>query len=285
MALAGADGAKLAGLLKASKDAGVKLMAELVAGAVKRYRGRGLLLTEPEVQRLSHSLAAVNATADLFGRARVRELSDRAIVWEGSEAPPDVPFQSFAAEPVGVIATPEAALNYFTRLRPELGVDPERFAGEQRRRAFTLAASTNKVLTERVQKLIADSLKGIDSAEEATASVRRALEAAGVAPSNPQYSEMVYRTNAMDSYQTGAYEEGTHPDVSDLFPCWQYVGIADGRQGADHAPKFDRYYPRAAAFADVRGNRPYNCRCSLRWVDADEWERLESQGARVEDKW
>ena len=201
------------------------------------------------------------------------------------DAPPDVPFARFSAEPVGVMVTPEAAVEYFLSLNPELGIDPKRYGAAQRRAAFTLASSTNEQLTARVQKAIADAIEGNTGAADATASVRRTLEAAGVSPRNPQYSEMVFRTSARASFQQGAYEEGTHPDVAETFPCWQYLGIDDDRAGADHRPKFDKYYPRSAAFADVRGKRPFNCRCSLKWIDRFEWETLKARGAEVENKW
>lgn len=285
VALAGRDGAQLARLLGKSKAYGVRVMADLVAGAVQRFKGTAQLLNHAEVKKLADALAAVNATAELLGRVRVREMADRANVWQGRDAPPDAPFQRFAVEAPGVLVTPEAAVDYFRSLQPDLGIDPERFAGQQRRAAFTLAESANLALTTRVQKMIADAIEGNTGAGDATATIRQALDAAGVNPRNPQYSEMVFRTNAMDSFQTGAYEEGTHPDVADVFPCWQYLGIDDERAGKDHRPKFDKYYPRTATFAEVRGNRPFNCRCSLKWVDKYDWDELKARGFAVESRW
>lgn len=285
VALAGQDGKELARLLGQSKAFGVKTVADIVSGAVKRYRGNGPLLTRPEEMKLSEALAAVNSTADLLGRTRVREQADRATVWKGHHAPADIPFAAFADSLPGVMATPEAALDYFLSLRPELGVDPKRYAGQQRRQAFTLAASTNQLLTEKIQKIIGESLRSNEGVADAQNKIRKALGAIGVSPNNPQYSEMLFRTNAMDSYQTGLYEEGSHPDVADTFPVWRYVIVDDERTGEDHRPKGGKYFPQSAAFADVRGDRPYNCRCSMQWCDAFEWEALKARGEHVESNW
>lgn len=286
VALAGQDGKELARLIRASKARGVKVMADVMGFALARYKGVGPVLTRPDLDRLSDAFAAVNATAELLGRSRVREVAGRAKLWEGShKGPPDAPFSSFADAPAGVIVSPGQAVEYFTSLHPELGVDPRRFGQSLRRQAFTLAESTNQVLTKKVQQLIANSMWNSAGSAEATAKIRQALEDAGVSPKNPQYAEMVFRTNAMDAFQQGVYEEGRSPDVADLFPAWEYLGIKDGRQGKDHEPKFGRFYPASASFAEVRGDRPFNCRCSMRWVDSFEWEDLQRQGKTLEGKW
>lgn len=287
VALAGQDGAAFAKLLGQSKAYGVRVMADVVAGALRRFRGRGQLLSEPEVKKLSEALAAVNSTAELLGRVRVRERADRATVFKGDDQSgvPDAPFSTFADESPGILATPETAVAFFMSRRPELGIDPDRFGPLQRRQAFTLARSANKYLTARVQTVIGGALRGNKSDAEATAAISEALAGAGVTPKNPQYAEMVFRTNAMDAFQQGMYDEGRHDDVAETFPCWQYLIVDDDRTGDDHRPKGNKFYPAHAAFSAVRGDRPFNCRCSLRWVDQYEWERLRGRGMRTEDNW
>jgi hypothetical protein len=278
VALAGADGAALARLMRQAVEAGVKLMAGTLRDAVSRYAGVGPLLDRTHVATLAESYATTRATAELLGRSRVREKATRA----GDATFADADSLTTFADGPGVLGTPEAAVAYFTGLVPELGIDPRRFAGEQRRRAFTLAASTNRVLTGRVQAAIAAGLKQNRSTADVTADITRLMDAAGVSHRNPQYAEMVFRTNANDCFQTGLWEEAQAPDVADLFPVWEYLGIDDHRAGKDHRPHFGLYYPRRATFADVRGPRPFNCRCSLRWVDSFEWDDLRAAGKRVE---
>lgn len=283
VALAGADGAALAKLVGQSKAYGVKVMAQVVGAAVRRYRGFGPLLTHTELTRVGDAIAAVNSTADLLGRTRAREKADRLTVWKGADAPPDVPFATFADAPPGVLVSPEAAVDFFMSRRPELGIDQRRYGQTQRATAFTLARSANVYLTSRVQGIIGEAMRANRSTADAQRAIGAALASAGVAPSNPQYSEMVFRTNAMDSFQTGMFEEG-HKEA-DAFPCWQYLIVDDERTGEDHRPKGNKYYPRTASFSEVRGDRPFNCRCSLKWVDSDEWERAKGEGHRVEESW
>jgi hypothetical protein len=286
VALAGPDGRELARLIRSAKAGGVKVLADLTRGAVERRLAgtRGPLFDRTERERLAQAVAAVNGTADLLGRVRVREQAARSRGPRKAFAAGDEPFGSVRTFADGgvVIVAPEDALDYFLGLVPELGVDPKRWLGEQRRRAFTVAASTEDVLTRKIQQVIADAMR---AGENRGASVDAVLEAAGVSPANPQYADMVMRTNAQDAYQTAVYEEARHPDVRAEFPVWQYQGIDDHRAGADHRPKFGRYYPATAAFADVRGPRPFNCRCGLEWIDRHTWAELQSQGARAETSW
>jgi hypothetical protein len=285
VALAGKDGKALAKLIRESKADGVQTLHRLTLDALKGYRGGRLLFGPSEVDKLADALAATNATADLLGRSRVREMHDRATTHGGLHRFADVSLSTFADGFPGIMATPHDALAYFTGLFPTLAVDPQRWEGEQRRRAFTLAEGANRALTRRVQELIAKSMEENESVADATARIRDALSDVGVTPRNPQYAEMVFRTNAMDSFQTGMWEEGNAGDVADVFPAWQYLGIDDERAGEDHRPKFDRFYPRTAAFAQVRGKRPYNCRCGMRWVDQFEWEDIQRAGGQTERHW
>lgn len=285
MALAGSDGAQLAKLLGQSKSYGVKIMAQVVGDAIRRWKGTGHILLPPDQRKIGLAIAAVNSTADLLGRFRVRELAERAQAYGDNQRPQDAPFAAFADSLPGVLSTPEAAVAFFMSRRPELGIDPHRYGELQRRQAFTLAASTNLLLTQKLQKVIGDAFRANKSTSDAQRQIKEALEAAGVNPKNPQYSEMLFRTNVMDSYQQGAYDEGRHEDNKDTFPVWQYLGIDDERTGEDHRPKFDRYYPRAAAFSEVRGKRVYNCRCSLKWIDKFEWSKLQETGHAEEHQW
>jgi hypothetical protein len=152
-----------------------------------------------------------------------------------------------------------------------------------RRRAFTLAVTTDETLLRKVQDVIADSMATGNAAT--TADVQDILDRAGVSPSNPQYAEMVTRTNTMDAYNQGQDEERQDPDVIEAFPVWRYDGIEDGREGDDHRPKFGKYYPATASFAEVRGDRPFNCRCTATPIYIDDWRKLQKAGARVETSW
>lgn len=275
VALAGPDGHELARLVREAKSQGIDTLADVVRDALKGYDGTGPLLDDNHLMQLADAIAGVNATADLLGRSRVRELAEKE----------SVPFRTFAESPTLRIAPPEEALDYFRRLVPSLNLDPQRFGDYHRRQAFGVAASTNEVLTAKVQESIAKSVAGGMSTAEATGDVEGLLSASGCLPSNPQYSEMVFRTNAMDAYNQAYHEEGRDPELAGMFPAWQYLGVHDGRQGKDHEPHFGKFYPATASFAEVRGPRPWNCRCNSRWVDEGEWQELKSKGYQIETNW
>lgn len=289
MALAGKDGARARDLLAASQAAGVRVLASIVKSAVERLLKTGTdaskaktLFNDGERQKLADALASTNATAELLGRGRVRERQEKAEATQGLHKHADEqPFEAFASTPVEPMP-PEQALAYFRGLVPKLGVDPEKFGPRHERHALTLAEATDTVLIGKVQKAISNAL---ETGQGNTPAVQEILDAAGVTPKNSQYADMVFRTNAMDAYNVGAQRELQLADTMETFPVWQYLGIKDGRQGADHEPHFDRYYPSSASFDEVRGDRPFNCRCTFAPVDKWQWADLQAAGATAETSW
>lgn len=290
-ALAGSDGRQLNQLIRDSARAGLGVLEGLTRQALtRRVEGGSLvaphrLFDDTERAKLADALASVLAFADLFGRARVREMADRArAAKQFSDAEP----ATFAENPPGIIAAPEAALEYFRSLIPSLGIDPERWGRSLRRKAFTLAAATDEQIAAKVQKAIADAIAEGESHQQATADIDGLLDAAGVSPRNPGYSETVWRTNAADAYQTAQFEEMSHPDVADAFPAWEYLAIVDGRARPTHAAREGKIYPSSVSFAEVRGTDigdVANCRCSFRPLTAGQLARLEAEGRQVESQW
>ena len=301
VALPGRDGDKAEALLAHSKSAGIRTLADVTRSALERLvklkpaklARTTELFNKQERQQFTEMLAAVNSTANLMGRARVRIRQQRAEQLRGigkfSEEPTN--FDRFdEAGPLKPMP-PEDALAYFRRLVPRIGVDPHQFSTDANREAFTMAQATEETLLKKCQDLIAEYLeKGkVENAAKAkqypAEHLDEMLHDAGVHPSNPQYSDMVIRTNMKDAYNVGADMERQDPDVAETFPVWQYVGILDGREGSDHRPKFGRYYPNSASFTEVRGKRPYNCRCDQIPIDKWEWAEKLARGARVETSW
>jgi hypothetical protein len=291
VALAGRDGAAARDLLAASKAAGVRVLSDLTREAVEELAASiaaggnpSELWSDDQRWQLADALASTNATAELLGQSRIRERQQKADAAGGLHKLRDEqPFEAFAGTPVEPLP-PQQAIDYFQSLTPKLTVDPE-FTDRHERQAFTLARATEDVLLRKVKGAILSRLQTGLAISEATADIQALLDAAGVTPANPQYAEMVFRTNMMDSYNVGADRERQDPDVVDTFPVWQYLGIDDERAGEDHRPKFGRYYPSSATFPEVRGERVWNCRCTQRPVDKWEWADLQARGARVESSW
>ena len=291
IALAGKDGKAAAGLMQRCIDEG-KAALELVTRSVaERSLNNGVAqpFTAEERKLIQDTLASTLATSELLGRSRVRERATKAEAAGGLfKLSEEIPFSTFAETPLfgGFEPLPPVqAANYFNNLIPTLNVDPRELAAAVERQAFTLSAATEDVILRRVQDSLGSNLIG-GGRSGGFQAVQSILDSAGVSPANPQYAEMVYRTNMMDAYNVGHQREMQTPDMQDMFPVWQYLGIDDGRQGSDHAPKFNRYYPSSASFAEVRGPRPFNCRCTANPIDKYTWEEdLKPAGARLETSW
>lgn len=193
-----------------------------------------------------------------------------------SFADDDDPYHDFA-EPVPNLE-PTRAVDYFRKLVPSLGGSSARYGPRLDRHSFTLAVASDQVILDRVKAAILRSLQS--GSTDAGIVVEDILDEAGVSPRNPQYADMVVRTNIMDAYNQGAQDELAEPDMQEAFPVWEYLGVQDSRTGEDHAPKIGKYYPSSVPFAEVRGGRVFNCRCSFAPVS-----RFMSGNLKVEEEW
>lgn len=306
MALAGADGKRAEQLLAGAKADGVRVLADVTRRALTRLLGwrragnaGGLqakdrvmaatrLLSPGERRQLTASLAATTATATLLGASRIRRRADQ--VREVTNMAPQR-FSDVATDlrcfddTVLTPLAPSHAVAYFRGFVPGLSVgsNPEAFAADVARQAFTLAVTTDAELLSRVQEIIAKRLETGEDIAGGPAEIQAVLEEAGVAPANPDYASMVMRTNMMDSYNTGAWREMA--DLSDVFPVWRYLNPDDSRSRPSHAARNGKYWPASREFADVRGREAKdvcNDRCSLTPVDVYEWADLVAAGATVE---
>lgn len=285
VAIAGKDGRRLARLIDAAERAGSDTLYRLTEAALGRLLPTGppkvltasYLFTPSESAELAEVLAAVVSTGDLLGRTRVRELMGQSV---RRFADTDTDSWQFLPDTAVPVLTPTKALDYFRRLVPTVGItDPARYGQAMQRAAFTLARMTEQTVLRSVQDIITRALQTGQEWQTTPATIQAVLRDAGVHPTNPQYSQMVFRTNAMDAFVVGQqHEVNENPEVASFFPAWQYLGIRDGREGDDHRPHFGLYYPASRSFHSVRGERVFNCRCGQRWVDRNEWARLQSSG-------
>lgn len=244
------------------------------------------LFSHAEKKDLAEALAATNATADLLGRSRIRLRQARAEEMRENFSEDDATdFTAFdEGDPTGVRPlAPEAALDYFRSLVPRLSIDPQRWGEQMRRDSFTLAGVTDEHLLSRVQDIILKRLETGEQIGAAPREIRALLDQVGVSPRNSYYGDMVFRTNMMDAFTIGSESERMDPDVIETFPVWRYLGIRDGRQGKDHEPHFDRYYPARVTFHEVRGKRVFSCRCTPQAISKWRWAKLKAAGARIAD--
>lgn len=271
---------------------GAAAFARVVRAAVVKATDRQLsgnrgrrLLDDEDLVALQDVFSSVVAPSELLGRYRIRQRFRAVQAGRRLTFAEPTPLTFAAGDPPLAPMPPSAALRAFLELEPSIGVDPEAWEKQVGRRAFKLAVTANTELTRRVYRAIRE--QGLERGEPDTAVslVQELLDAAGVSPRNPQYAEMAVRTSVHEAYLEGSQRELSDPDVVEFFPVWRYLGIRDGRQGADHEPRFDRYYPSSVPFTEVRGDRPYNCRCAAAPVSNAEWAALQARGARVETSW
>jgi predicted double-glycine peptidase len=178
---------------------------------------------------------------------------------------------------------PVQALDFFRALLPFLGTDPMRLLPDFRRHAFTLCVATEIELLRKVQGVIAERLANGDTTT-GSAAVQAVLDAAGVSARNSGYAEMVFRTNAMDSYNQGLQDQMR--EEIDTFPVWRYSNPHDNRSRKTHAEKNGLYYPTSVPFTVIRGTGIEDvaqCRCTPVPIDRWNWAHLRRRGARIAD--
>lgn len=270
--------------VNAIKDDPVEI-AKLIAQGYDGIVVRGAI--DRPISYTKADAEAANKPADLWVAFRPTQIKS-AIGNKGTFDPknPKITHSEFVEPPPPI--PPESAINYFNSLVPTLNIDPA-FVGIIRDRAFTMSVATDEALLRSVKSIIADTLKTGDTTGK-VADIQDLLEQSGVAPKNPQYSEMVYRSNMMNSFNEGASEELQDPLMQEFFPVNEYLGIADGRERARHRVHFNKYYPANVPFAEIRDSEAgeydgYNCRCTFRPVSKYEWRDLKARGATVEESW
>lgn len=290
VALAGKDGDRLNTLIDKSESTGADLLYRITKAALSRLLDLGLtaatvasgFYSPAELAELTHHLGAVIGTGDLMGRSRLREKMNKAEAAKGLHRFAEDAEKPWAFFPDTLpILPPESAVRYFTSLVPTIGVNPTRFGAAMQRAAFTLANVTERTILSNVQDVILRALVSGEDWNVTPHRIEQILADVGVHPTNPQYAQMVFRTNAMDAYNVGLQHElEENPEVKEFFPAWQYLGIRDGREGDDHRPKFNLYFPSSLSFHEVRGPRVFNCRCTPRHIDRYQWAYLQASGVR-----
>ena len=128
------------------------------------------------------------------------------------------------------------------------------------------SAATDQQILNQVKEAILVRVKSGEQMAKLPEQIDSILQVAGVSPQNPQYSEMVMRTNMLDAYTTGTIQATQDPAVNEMFPAWRYSGIRDGRQRHSHQAQFDKVFSNKVSFAEVRDKidkkfSGYNCRC------------------------
>lgn len=278
-------------LLQQSIDAGGEVLRKLSRKAVGRLLASNhpwhvkthgqRLFTDDELLILAEELAAIRTTATLLARSLVAERGEKVRRRRVKEST-DTGVSVGLTEGLASVLFPEDALAFFRALIPMLGLDPH-FLPDMRRSAFHLAVATDTELLSAVQDAISSR---IESGQVGTgpAAIDAILDAAGVSPRNPQYSDMVMRTNFLDATNNG-YHEQLKREI-DTFPTWRFSNPNDSRSRPKHAALNGKYFPSTVSIDQVRGATiadKANCRCVQVGIDKWSWADLKAGGARIAD--
>lgn len=173
----------------------------------------------------------------------------------------------FAAKPLS------EAIKSFLQKQAVTREDYDRMVTTAKVRSFTVANAANEAMVKTVkQELIRQVAAGADLSDFGTHAAQR-FEDAGWTPANGSHVETVFRTNVLGSYGQGRVRQMTQPEVLDLRPFWQWLGVGDG-------PPRQRRTHQAMHGAVLRANDPfwsecyppagYNCRCRVRSLSIKE---------------
>lgn len=133
------------------------------------------------------------------------------------------------------------------------------------RRAFTVANAANEAMVKTIKReLIRQVAVGADLREFGKHAAER-FEAAGWTPANPSHVETVFRTNVLGAYNGGRARQMLQPEVVNLRPFWESLGVGDGRQRDKHK-RLNNVVLRASDPFWLEAYPPYGyaCRCRTR---------------------
>ena len=278
-----------------SEAATISAVRTAASGALRRHLSRSTtlpplgILSDVETLALARAMTGPLAVSSLLGRARIRQglrdvLAGYVDVETFNEA-----LNPYSPEELLKLLTPEGALEYFRRLIP-IRVGDELFGSLITGQAFSIAATTSTTIRRQIAKVVDERLETGKQVGTAGRDIDEILDAAGISHTKG-YGEMVHRTNTMEAYRHGSWDEFQDPDVVAMFPVWQYSGIPDGRERMgplpdkpDHHRWFGKFFDRAIDFFRVRGTEArdvINCRCNFIGINKIRWRKLQKQGAVV----
>lgn len=278
-----------------AEDVGVAAIRAAIGSSLKRHLARSTtlpaaLFDDHEILTLTNAFAGPLAVSSLLGRARIRQsfidVSSGKVNVETFNEPATT---GFGVDWLLSLVTPQSAIDYFRRLIP-ISIGDDLFGSLITGQAFSLAATTSTTIRRQIAKVIDERLETGKQVRATGQEVNEILDEAGI-PHKKGYGQMVSRTNMMEAYRHGSWDEFQDPDIAAFFPVWQYSGIPDGRERMgpmpekpDHHRWFGKYFPRERDFFSVRGLEAkdvINCRCNWIGINRYRWARLQKQGAKL----
>lgn len=135
---------------------------------------------------------------------------------------------------------------------------------------FAMARSIDLNVTKKVQEIITGALKegkGLSDVEELIAQT---------GDWSISYAANIFRTNANTAYTQGRFEQMKDPEVANIMPAFEYVGVDDARTRPNHLAAFGLIASvDDAIWRTYKPPMAWQCRCGVIGVSIFE---LESKG-------
>lgn len=215
------------------------------------------------LENLGNVITATQRLAAVYGQKRLQMEADQRMRRRGLEV------ARFAAE-IGDTSTPIIPkVPFEDAIRGILRRDPRLAAGYQRVSrvynegyGFALARSSSMIITEEIQRAIAQSFQTGDRGDI----TERVIETLG--NFDRAYASVVYRTNVTSAYTSGRMIQAEGPDLDEFVVGYEFVAVMDVDTRRSHAASHGFIAgKRDPAWLRMAPPKGYNCRCTLEWVD------------------
>lgn len=217
---------------------------------------------------LAHHLAAAN----MLGRVQIVKWAHRRTGQKLAVAPPR-PRRNFDEDDgddtdlfgsFSVDLPADDTADYIRDLTPVTREVFDQLSAQYKKDAFTLAATADQRLIEKIRDALADIAQKGGTAQDFEAAVRQLTDDAGIAQLNSFTLDTAFNTAMQRAYSLGRYEQMSDPAVKDVLPFWQYWTVGDDRVRPEHAI-IDQFVARAddAVWLKIYPPNGFNCRCSV----------------------
>jgi hypothetical protein len=198
------------------------------------------------IEDVASLIKKTETLANLYGRKRL--LIEASTVAKDKRAIfAEIPEN---ANPLGSLVYTEAVEDVLTR-EPKIveaasPIDFDRWRREAAQQvselyrdehAFAMARSASEKVTARVQKEIGKWLeegKPWNEIEETVHNIGTSAEAGAVRDWTKAYSAVVYRNAASRAYTEGRFQQAEDPEIAEVIPALEMVGIADHAERPNH---------------------------------------------------
>ncbi len=221
-------------------------------------------------RQLGDALARHMAASDLLGRLQIlrhaRKKTGRAL--ELSATAHALTFdENSNADATASFAFDLGGADAAARIRELTPVTRQIFDGLTalyRRDAFTLAATADVRLIQKIRDALAETAEKGDVIQDFRAAVSKICSDAGVEDLNGFTLDTAFQTAMQKTYSAGRLAQMRDPATVDALPFWQYWTVGDARVRPEHAvldgfvahasdPVWHKIYPPSG----------FNCRCSV----------------------